>query len=93
MRNRNARHGRAQGTAKSARRVALDDDKPRSLDGRSDAPRHLSHMYVRVRQPRAAELGQRKAGETESRRIEVRMLAGQDDPRNDAAGRKCSSYG
>jgi hypothetical protein len=48
---------------------------------------------VRVGQPLAADLGQRKAGETESRRIEVRMLAGQDDPRNDAAGRKCSSYG
>jgi hypothetical protein len=48
---------------------------------------------VRVRLSRAAKLGQRKAVEVEGRGIEVRMLAGQDDPRNDAAVRKRSCYG
>jgi hypothetical protein len=53
----------------------------------------MRHMPVRIGLARAAELDQRKAGEPEGGGLEVRMLAGQDDPRDDPAAGERSCNG
>jgi hypothetical protein len=83
MRHRNARQRGAQGTPESAGRVALDDDERRSFDGESDPARDLSDVGMRVVLANAPDLDQWKATHAESCRIELRMLARKDDPRDD----------
>ena len=92
MRHRHACHGRSQSSTKGARRIALNDDELRSVDCRTDASGHLSHMPVRVRLPRAAKLRRRKACEVKHCGFEVRMLAREDDPREGPAIRERSCY-
>jgi hypothetical protein len=53
----------------------------------------MSDVPVRVRLPGAAEFRQRKAGELEGGGIEVRVLAGQHDPRDDPAAGERSCDG
>jgi hypothetical protein len=48
MRDRNAGHDRAQGTAKGAGRVTLDNDELCILEVRSDTTRDLTNMRIRI---------------------------------------------
>ena len=83
MRHRQACHRSSQSSAKSAGRIALDDDELRSLDGWTKAARNRRNMPMRVRLRRAPELGQRESVQIEAFGFEVRMLPGQDDQGSD----------
>ena len=79
--------------SEGARRVALHDDELCIFDCSTDASGHVTHIPVRVRLHRAVQLYQRRAGEVETGGIEVRMLAGQDDPRDNPTAGERSCYG
>lgn len=93
MRDGNACACSAQRPAESARSIALDDDEESSFDRGGDSARHLGDMRMRIRLPRAAELGQRESAQAEGGGIEARMLAGQDDAGNNAPAGERSCYG
>jgi hypothetical protein len=93
MRHGNARQRGSQCPAESARRVALNNDERRTFDCGSDPTRDLSNVRMRIGLTEAAEVNQWEAGHAESRRIEVRMLAREDDPRDDPTAGKCFCYG
>ena len=77
---------RAQRSAKRAGRIALDHDQLRAVEHRSDRPRDLSRMHVRVRATGAFQRDDRQLRHPVLGDAEVRMLAGEDDARADAAG-------
>ena len=85
-------HGRTKGASKRARRVTMDDNESCVVDCRSNPTGDLSDVGVRVRLAGAVELGNGKSGHTEGGQIEVRMLAGQNHPRDDPAGSERSCY-
>lgn len=83
MRNRHSSNETSEGSAQCARCVSLDDQQVRGrVKIREERARHSRHMGVRVFQSPALQAGGGISRKVEFSRIELGVLAGEDQPRS-----------
>ena len=89
MRHGYTGRGAAKSSTQGAGRVALHHDEAHVRDSWREPSRNEPDVKMRVRLAGTAEVGQRIFVQAVIGRPEMRMLAGEQDARDNAAGRQC----